>query len=225
MAEAPSERKEPRVSSPISRILSHGLLRNEPQQPAWATIYLRPFVAGRLMRPTRRLGRATLERLLFGLAPGGACLAAVSPRRRCALTAPFHLRSRTCRRAVSFLLRFPWGFPRWTLSSTLLCGVRTFLEDPPKDASPRLPRLRAKYNRIGRERAAAESRLLAHVRRPALGDGKRLGEVAGRTVTDGHLVERRLLLAADGELRDGTAGVEPATAGRVDRGWVRHPAG
>ena len=31
---------------------------------------------------------------LFGLAPGGACLAAVSPRRRCALTAPFHLRNR-----------------------------------------------------------------------------------------------------------------------------------
>ena len=41
MAEAPSERKEPRVSSPISRILSHGLLRNKPQQPAWVTIYLR----------------------------------------------------------------------------------------------------------------------------------------------------------------------------------------
>ena len=47
---------------------------------------------------------------------------------------------------MSFLLRFPWGFPRWTLSSTLLYGVRTFLEDPSEDASPRLPRLRAKYN-------------------------------------------------------------------------------
>jgi hypothetical protein len=31
---------------------------------------------------------------------------------------------------VYFLWRFPWGFPRWTLSSTLLYGVRTFLEDP-----------------------------------------------------------------------------------------------
>jgi hypothetical protein len=29
---------------------------------------------------------------------------------------------------VYFLWRFPWGFPRWTLSSTLLYGVRTFLE-------------------------------------------------------------------------------------------------
>ncbi len=29
--------------------------------------------------------------VLFGLAPGGVCLAAASPRRRCALTAPFHL--------------------------------------------------------------------------------------------------------------------------------------
>ena len=27
----------------------------------------------------------------FGLAPGGVCLAAASPQRRCALTAPFHL--------------------------------------------------------------------------------------------------------------------------------------
>ena len=30
--------------------------------------------------------------------------------------------------AVSFLWHFPWGFPRWPLTSTLLCGVRTFLE-------------------------------------------------------------------------------------------------
>src|SRR3954465_11876664 len=29
--------------------------------------------------------------VLLGLAPGGVCLAAASPRRRCALTAPFHL--------------------------------------------------------------------------------------------------------------------------------------
>jgi hypothetical protein len=29
---------------------------------------------------------------------------------------------------VSFLWHFPWGFPRWPLASTLLFGVRTFLE-------------------------------------------------------------------------------------------------
>jgi len=27
-----------------------------------------------------------------------------------------------------FLWHFPAGFPGWTLSSTLLCGVRTFLD-------------------------------------------------------------------------------------------------
>ena len=36
---------------------------------------------------SRRAGSA----ILFGLAPDGVYLAAVSPRRRCALTAPFHL--------------------------------------------------------------------------------------------------------------------------------------
>ncbi len=38
--------------------------------PSW------PAVAGGLTRPTRRLGRAALGRLLRGLAPGGVCLAA-----------------------------------------------------------------------------------------------------------------------------------------------------
>src|SRR3954447_11603262 len=32
----------------------------------------------------------SLRAVLLGLAPGGVCLAAASPRRRCALTAPFH---------------------------------------------------------------------------------------------------------------------------------------
>jgi len=34
--------------------------------------------------------RRAASALLLGLAPGGVCLAAASPRRRCALTAPFH---------------------------------------------------------------------------------------------------------------------------------------
>src|SRR5659263_524112 len=36
----------------------------------------RDHVAAALQRPTRRLGRAALRRLLFGLAPGGVCPAA-----------------------------------------------------------------------------------------------------------------------------------------------------
>ena len=39
-----------------------------------------PAVAGGLARPTRRLGRAALGRLLRGLAPGGVCRAAAVAR-------------------------------------------------------------------------------------------------------------------------------------------------
>src|SRR4051794_34596480 len=42
------------------------------------------------MRPTWT-SAGSLRTVLLGLAPGGVCLAAASPRRRCALTAPFHL--------------------------------------------------------------------------------------------------------------------------------------
>src|SRR5512136_1435128 len=39
------------------------------------------------------------------------------------------------RQADFSLWHFPWGCPRWTLSSTMPCGARTFL-------SPPVPRLR-----------------------------------------------------------------------------------
>ena len=38
-------------------------------------------------------------------------------------------------RGCVFLWHFPWGFPRWPLPSTLLCGVRTFLEPPRRPAA------------------------------------------------------------------------------------------
>jgi len=41
------------------------------------------------MRPTWT-SAGNLQAVLLGLASGGVCLAAVSPRRRCALAAPFH---------------------------------------------------------------------------------------------------------------------------------------
>src|SRR3954464_8901045 len=83
------------------------------------------------MRPTWTLA-GNLRTVLLGLASGGVCPAAVSPRRRCALTAPFHpclcathVRPRH-RRCVSVALSR--GFPRVGLPTTLPCGVRTFLE-------------------------------------------------------------------------------------------------
>ena len=47
------------VSSPVSRILSHG------PKPAWVAIYLRPPVTERLMRPTRRLQASNLQTPLY----------------------------------------------------------------------------------------------------------------------------------------------------------------
>src|SRR5262245_12669912 len=47
-------------------------------------------VARRLQRPIPEGSASSLIALLFGLAPGGVCLAGRSPGRRWALTPPFH---------------------------------------------------------------------------------------------------------------------------------------
>jgi len=60
--------------------------------------------------PESRLAGSTI---LFGLAPDGVYLAAVSPRRRCALTAPFH----HCLFAVHV-----WPRHRLCISVALSCG-------------------------------------------------------------------------------------------------------
>ena len=49
----------------------------------------------------------------------GFTLPGLSPALRCALTAPFHPYQTLCL-AVCFLWHFPWGRPRWTLSSILI---------------------------------------------------------------------------------------------------------
>ena len=69
--------------------------------------------------------------LLFGLAPGGVCLAGRSPGRRWALTPPFHPYRPLPEEepAVSFLWHFPSSHPDWGLPSALLYGARTFLSD------------------------------------------------------------------------------------------------
>src|SRR3954468_23276260 len=83
------------------------------------------------VRPTWTLA-GNLRTVLLGLASGGVCPAAVSPRRRCALTAPFHpclcethVQPRH-RRCVSVALSR--GFPRVGVPTTLPCDVRTFLD-------------------------------------------------------------------------------------------------
>ena len=83
-------------------------------------------VTGNLKQPTRRHGRATLNAPLFGLAPDGVYLASdVTIRPGELLPHPFTL---TCRgRRTSLCGTYPWGHPRWTLSSVTPYGARTFL--------------------------------------------------------------------------------------------------
>ena len=71
------------LSLPVSRILSG------------AAIHLPRCARRTAQRPCGLPGaRRAASSPLLGLAPGGVCLAGASPRRRCALTAPFH----PCRR-------------------------------------------------------------------------------------------------------------------------------
>ena len=104
MEGAPRSRS-PFGSWPVSRILS------------WTAIYLTvtPWRSGRALRPCGLPGtRRAASSSLLGLAPGGVCLAGVSPRRRCALTAPFHPCRRRASRAGPPLRRchFCGTFPR-----------------------------------------------------------------------------------------------------------------
>ena len=94
-------------------------------------------VAGALQRPTRTLGRAALNRVLSGLAPGGVYLAA--PVTRCAGGLLHHRFTLTpsgrTSGAVYSLWHLPAGYPEWALPTTLPCGARTFLGRSTKSAS------------------------------------------------------------------------------------------
>src|SRR4051794_24157241 len=136
------------------------------------------------LRPTWTLA-GSLRTVLLGLASSGVCLAAVSPRRRCALTAPFHpclcethVKPRH-RRCVSVALSR--GFPRVGLPTTPPCDVRTFLDGlslPPRLLGLHVPGYRpraADSRRVRPHRAASTLRvrrallLTAPCRAPASG--------------------------------------------------------
>ena len=101
----------------------------------------RKAIARLLQQPTRKSRRVGPTRVppkrpgfLFGLAPGGVCLArlvtqsagALLPH-RFTLTA-----SDGSAAAVYFLLHFPWPRGRWALPTTVPYGARTFLPPRPK---------------------------------------------------------------------------------------------
>jgi hypothetical protein len=105
------------------------------------------YVAARLQRPTRELGRAALGRSLSGLAPGGVYLAAPVARHaggllhhRFTLTAVLP-EGRPA--AVCSLWHCPAGHPGWALPTTLPCGARTFLGGPEGPTRPPVQLIRA----------------------------------------------------------------------------------
>ena len=98
-------------------------------------------VAGRLARHTRTAARehargsGPTRRPYSVLLPAGLAMPPLSPRGRCALTAPFHP-CRPARRpgsAVCFLWRFPWGRPRRALPGAAFPWSPDF---PPRGPSP-----------------------------------------------------------------------------------------
>ena len=90
----------------------------------------RTTITRSLQRPTRELGRATLNALLFGLAPSGVCRASdvtigageLLPHRFTLTPENGPLPGVVC-----FLWHFPSRHRDWGLTSTLPCGARTFL--------------------------------------------------------------------------------------------------
>ena len=133
-----------RASWPVSRILFPAAARVQRRRggdhPSGHT------VAGCLERPTRRLGRATLERLrghtscgLLGLASGGVCLATPVTRNAGALL-PHRFTLTTAKVAVCFLWHFPASHLGLPLAITLLREVRTFLDSTPGLTDRRKPR-------------------------------------------------------------------------------------
>src|ERR1700709_2468871 len=122
-----------RTSRPVSRVLSR-TRRCVDGHPS------RAAVADNLMRSTRELGRAALERSLSDLAPGGVCRAArVTPgaggllHRRFTLTAGSPEGGPT---AVFSLWPFPAGPPGGAFPPTGPCGPRTSPGGDPR-APPR----------------------------------------------------------------------------------------
>ncbi len=97
----------------------------------------RPLLDASCDRPGRRLRNIACRifanparRPYLVLLPTGLAMPSLSPATRCALTAPFHPYQSPKGLAVYFLWRFPWGRPRWTLSSVVFPWSPDF--PPPK---------------------------------------------------------------------------------------------
>ncbi len=137
-----ASKKEGRMSRPMSRILFPRLL-------PWAVIiHLDPPLLTGLTRPTHTAQEVEQPQPFtwlsvcrhtsgapFGLAPGGVYLAArITAGAGALLTHPFTLTcqcisSSTAGRRFPFCGTIPAGRPGLPLATTVLCGVRTFLDE------------------------------------------------------------------------------------------------
>src|SRR5665811_592883 len=103
---------------------------------SWVTIHLgRTLPCASCDRNPGASGEQPSIAPLFGLAPGGACRAGLSPGPLVSSYLTVSPLPAPPKRplAVCSLLRFPSGFPGWPLASALLCGVRTFLDGVPRE--------------------------------------------------------------------------------------------
>ena len=121
-----SSNKTAGVTHKPNSVSDPGFPRPDNDHSSWMA------VTRHLMRPTRELERATLQRSSIWSCTGwGLPSFPGHPRNWCALTAPFHPyptpKQLFWHRAVYFLLHFPSRRHDSTLWSTLPYGVRTFL--------------------------------------------------------------------------------------------------
>ena len=121
----PNKKRPAGAANKPNSVSNHRLPRG------WTTIiHLWAPVARNLLQPTRKLGRAALNRFPIWSCTGwGLPSFPGHPGNWCALTAPFHPYPTPVarRRAVCFLLHFPSRCRDSMLWSTLPFGVRTFL--------------------------------------------------------------------------------------------------
>ena len=116
------------MSKSISRVLS------------WTTIFLvctLPCSSSHLLETA-----GPTYMFLHDVAPNRVYMAAQSPARRCALTAPFHPYRKSG--GIS-LLHFPWGRPRRPLAVILALWSSDFPQMRPFGVHPQLSGLLAKF--------------------------------------------------------------------------------
>src|SRR6478609_5114322 len=164
------------------------------------------YVAARLQRSTRELGRAALERSLSDLAPGGVYRAGPVARsaggllhHRFTLTARAGAGASTCA-AVCSLWHCPAGHPGWALPTTLPCGARTFLGGEVLRPAPTRPPDRLVRTGKGTARGASlpprGPRGTAAGPGTGAGTGPGAGTGTGREPSDVDAVRQRELVAA-----------------------------